>query len=93
MCKFCGFAQEVTGYVLPQSGDKPYRWVMVQCVDCSRQSLLGVYDWKVPFDTSPKRCGNCQKDMIEVKWPSDARIILSIHGKRRLQSFSPSSSP
>lgn len=71
VCKFCGFAQELTGYAFKTSGEKPYRWVMVQCADCNPRGLFGVYDWKVPWDTSAKTCGNCKKDMSEVKWPSD----------------------
>ena len=71
MCKFCGFAQELTGYAFKKSGEKPYRWIMVQCADCSPHGLFGVYDWKVPWDASAKQCGNCKKDMTEAKWPSD----------------------
>ena len=64
-CKFCGFWQELTGYMHRQQGGEPYRCVMVGCTQ------HGAFDWKVPGDTREIRCGNCGSIMQEVKWPTD----------------------
>src|SRR2546428_10110304 len=64
-CKFCGFAQELTGYALPDYPE-PYRWVMLTCPKCPG----GYYDWRVPKDTSPKRCSQCGTSCIDVDWPT-----------------------
>ena len=64
-CKFCGFWQEVTGYVHREKGGTPYRCIMVSCARC------GSYDWKVPWDIQDKLCGRCGTAMLEVKWPNE----------------------
>ena len=70
VCKFCGFAEELTGYAYEDSGKRPYRWIMVHCGPCSPLVRFGMYNWKVPWG-APVECGNCKNTMQEVKWPNE----------------------
>jgi hypothetical protein len=62
VCKFRGFAEELTGYAYEDSGGKPYRLIMLHCTTC------GTYNWKVPWGAFPNCCGRV---MHEVKWPTE----------------------
>jgi len=52
-CKFCGFWQDVWGYVFNDRGDKHYYCAQVYCSKCG-----GLLDWTVPW---VKELGNCEK--------------------------------
>lgn len=88
-CKFCGFAQEFTGYVYDNDFDKhqgkPYRWVMVQCEACAPKFLAASYTWKVPWNTGGQPCEVCKLPCSrEVPWPRDDESHPFNQGKKQI---------